>query len=81
MATLHAPAEEVAGRLGDAPGDVEPLDDHSCRLHSRTDTLEWLAFRLTVLGCEFEVHEPPELVAYLRALSGRAARAAGDSAA
>jgi len=29
-----------------------------------------------MLGCAFEVHEPPELRAYLRELSARAARAA-----
>lgn len=29
-----------------------------------------------MLGCEFEVHEPPKLLAYLRALGARATRAA-----
>jgi predicted DNA-binding transcriptional regulator YafY len=75
VATLHAPVEEVAGRLGDAPGDLEPIDEHSCRLRSHTDTLEWLAFRLATLGCEFEVHEPPELAAYLGTLAARMTRA------
>jgi hypothetical protein len=46
------------------------------RLRTHTDTLEWLAFRLTILGCEFEVHQPPELLQYLRTLSSRAAHAA-----
>ncbi|MGV9777994.1 helix-turn-helix transcriptional regulator, partial [Streptosporangium sp. NPDC003464] len=77
VATLYAPVEEVARRLGSAPGDLEPIDEHSCRLHSHTDTLEWLAFRLAMLGCEFEVHGPPELAECLRALGGRASRAAG----
>lgn len=79
VATVHAPVEEVAARLGDASDDLEPIDAHSCRLRSHTDTLEWLAFRLAMLDCEFEVHEPPELAAYLRALAGRASRAAGDA--
>jgi predicted DNA-binding transcriptional regulator YafY len=79
VATLHVPVEQVAGRLGDAPGDLVPIDEHRCRLRSHTDTLEWLAFRLAMLGCEFEVHEPPELAAYLRALGGRVTRAAGDT--
>jgi hypothetical protein len=47
-------------------------------LRSHTDTLEWLAFRLFMLDCEFEVHEPPELAAYLRMLTARATRAVGD---
>ncbi|WP_328709645.1 WYL domain-containing protein [Microbispora hainanensis] len=66
----------MARRLGAAAGSVEPIDDHSCRLRGRADTLEWLASRLLMLGCAFEVHEPPELRAYLRELSARAARAA-----
>ncbi|MER7420714.1 YafY family protein [Micromonospora peucetia] len=77
VATLHTPVESVAGRVGDSPGDLVPIDADSCRLSSHTDTLEWLAWRLLTLGCEFEVHEPPELVAYLREIGGRAGRAAG----
>lgn len=77
VVTVHAPAEEVARRLGDAAGTLERLDDRTCRLHSHTDTLEWLAFRLTMLGSEFDVHQPAELAEYLRALSARAARATG----
>lgn len=77
VATLHAPFAEVVGRLGDGPGDLEPLDEHSCRLHGHTDTLEWLAFRLMMIGCEFEVHEPPELAEFLRGLGARVTRASG----
>lgn len=29
--------------------------------------VDYLAFRLVQLGCEFEVHEPPELREYLLA--------------
>ncbi|MGW5260129.1 helix-turn-helix transcriptional regulator [Microbispora sp. NPDC004025] len=76
VATVRLPAGQVTGRLGAAAGDVEPIDDHSCRLRGPADTLEWLASRLLMLGCEFEVHEPPELRAYLRVLGARAARAA-----
>jgi predicted DNA-binding transcriptional regulator YafY len=39
------------------------------------DTLEWLAFRLVQFGCEFEVHEPPELIEHLRELGDRIRRA------
>jgi hypothetical protein len=59
VATVRAPAGEVARRLGGSAGELEPLGERSCRLRSHTDTLEWLAFRLTLLGCEFEVDEPP----------------------
>ncbi|MEN3538560.1 WYL domain-containing protein [Microbispora sp. ZYX-F-249] len=76
VATVRLPAGQVTDRLGAAAGNVEPIDDHSCRLRGPADTLEWLASRLLLLGCEFEVHEPPELRAHLRALAARAARAA-----
>ncbi|GIH18466.1 helix-turn-helix transcriptional regulator [Rugosimonospora africana] len=79
VATLHAPVERVAGRLG-ASADLEPIDEASCRLRSHTDTLEWLAWRLLTLGCGFEVHEPPELIEYLREIGTRATRAAGPPA-
>ncbi|GAA0676166.1 YafY family protein [Kitasatospora atroaurantiaca] len=77
VVTLHVPAEQMAARLGTAAGELEPVDEHRCRLRTRADSLEWLALRLATLGCEFEVHEPPELTAYLRELAGRVTRAAG----
>ncbi|OPC77058.1 transcriptional regulator [Embleya scabrispora] len=81
-ATLYAPAEQIAARLGDALDleagtRLEAIDAESCRLTGYVDTLEWLAFRLSMLGCEFEVHQPPELREHLRALGGRITRAAG----
>jgi predicted DNA-binding transcriptional regulator YafY len=78
VVTLHAPAERMAARLGEAAVDLEPVDEHTSRLRSHVDTLEWLAMRLATLGCEFEVHEPPELIDYLRALGERAVRAAAS---
>jgi predicted DNA-binding transcriptional regulator YafY len=75
VATLHAPIEQVRGRIGDGNADLEAIDGGSCRLRSHTDTLEWLAFALLRLGCEFEVHEPPELREHLRDLGARLLRA------
>jgi predicted DNA-binding transcriptional regulator YafY len=77
VATLHAPMAALAGRIGDGLGDLEPVDEHTCRLRSHTDTLPYLAFRLVQLDCEFEVHEPPELREHLLAIGTRATRAAG----
>ncbi|MGC4816742.1 helix-turn-helix transcriptional regulator [Micromonospora sp. DT63] len=81
VVTLHAPVERVAGPLGGAGVDLEPIDATSCRLRSDADTLEWLAWRLLTLGCDIEVHEPPELITYLRQIGVRATRAAGPQAA
>jgi predicted DNA-binding transcriptional regulator YafY len=77
VATLHLPLEEAARRLGGPAGELEAIDAHTCRLQSATDTLGWLAVRLLLLDCEFEVHEPPELAEYLQALGARATRAVG----
>ncbi|MEV7180415.1 YafY family protein [Kitasatospora sp. NPDC093679] len=79
VATLHLSHAEAVRRLHPGAGELEPLDGRRCRLRTRADPLEWLAVRLITLGCEFEVHEPPELVEHLRALAGRAARAAGPA--
>ncbi|UNO41381.1 YafY family protein [Streptomyces sp. MST-110588] len=75
LVTLRLPAEEAARRLGGAVGAIESLDEHRCLLRGSADTLEWSASRLLMLGCEFEVHRPSELVTYLRDLGARALRA------
>jgi predicted DNA-binding transcriptional regulator YafY len=74
--TLHIPLEAATGRVHGVPGELEPVDERSCLLRTHTDTLEWLGFRLALLDCEFEVHEPPELVAYVARLAARLTRAA-----
>ncbi|TDE41307.1 YafY family transcriptional regulator [Nonomuraea mesophila] len=72
VVTLHGPGTEVARALGEVIGE----DERTCRLRMHADTLDWLAFRLLSLGCEFEVHEPAELTAHLRHLAARLTRAA-----
>ena len=57
-------------------GPFEPLGEERCEYRTGDDNLDWLAARLTMLGVEFEVHEPPELIEHLRALAARLARAA-----
>ncbi|MFB9207794.1 helix-turn-helix transcriptional regulator [Nonomuraea spiralis] len=75
VVTLHAPAEDVTRGLGANSGEITPLDGRTCLLRASADTLDWLAFRLITLGCEFEVREPPELVEHVRALAARLTRA------
>ncbi|MFE7799931.1 helix-turn-helix transcriptional regulator [Nocardia sp. NPDC057440] len=70
--TIHAPAGKVAGRLGDTLGDLAAIDRDSCLLEAtRDDSPEWLAHRLIGLGVDFQVHEPPALVAHLRTIRTR----------
>jgi predicted DNA-binding transcriptional regulator YafY len=73
-ATLNAPIDDLRRRYGTALGELLHIDDTHCRLRTHADTLEWLAFRLTALGCDFQLHGPPELITHLRALAARAAR-------
>jgi predicted DNA-binding transcriptional regulator YafY len=75
--TVHAPAAEVAERVPTALGvTVEPVDDRTCRLGVGADTPYVLALHLGLLGVDFEVHEPPQLIDELRRLAERCARAA-----
>lgn len=72
--TLRCAAAEVRER----PylwGVVEPIDEATCEYRTGDDDLDWLALRIAMLGVEFEVHEPPELVEHLRSLSRRVGRA------
>lgn len=75
VATLRLPADAAAARLGTGAGDFEPIDATGCRYRSRPDTLEWIVSRLLLLDCDFEVHEPPELITYLRRVAARVDRA------
>jgi len=72
--TIHAPAREAERRLRYVGGRVTPIDEHSCELRVSDDDLEWLALRIAMLGFEAEIHEPPELIAHVRALAERLMR-------
>jgi predicted DNA-binding transcriptional regulator YafY len=74
--TVHAPADEIAGRPGAHWATIEPIDRHSCEFRTGDDDIRWLAVRIAMLGADFEVHEPPELVEHMRALGERLRRGA-----
>ncbi len=74
--TLHAAAQEITSRVPAYWGTFEPIDAHTCRYRAGDDDLGWLALRIAMLGVDFEVHEPPELVEHVRALALRLSRAA-----
>jgi predicted DNA-binding transcriptional regulator YafY len=73
--TVHASAAVIAARIHPAVGTVEAIDDHSCVLATGADRVETVAVYLGLLDADFEVTEPPELVAELRAVSDRYRRA------
>ena len=73
---LHASADEMDKRMPRHWGPFAPLGEDRCEYRTGDDNLDWLAARITMLGVDFEVHEPPELIAHLQALAARLARAA-----
>ncbi len=74
---LHAPCREVAARVPYAVGTLEPLGEERCVLQTSVEWLDGLAVYIANLDVDFEVSEPPELLARLRLLSARFTRAAG----
>jgi predicted DNA-binding transcriptional regulator YafY len=73
--TLRAGADEIARRFPAHWGTAKALDAHTCEYRTGDDDLRWLALRVAMLGVDFEVHEPPELIEHLQALAGRLERA------
>ncbi len=73
--TVFAPAEEVLSRINATVGVVEKVDDDTCILVTGADSIEIVAVYIGMLGIDFHVAEPPELVTHLAVLGQRYARA------
>ncbi len=69
--TLHAPVEAIAKRVPPSAGTLEAIDEGSCMLHTGSHSMEGLTIHLMLLGVDFQVHEPPELIDHLRRLAER----------
>lgn len=69
--TLHAPVATLAKKIPSSAGMLEEIDQHSCMLHTGSHSLESLTIHLSMLGVGFVVHEPAELIAYIRDLTER----------
>ena len=67
---VWAPAATIAERV---PREVviEPIDDSSCIVHARSNSVEMLALYLGLMDADFTVSEPPELVSQLEKLARR----------
>jgi predicted DNA-binding transcriptional regulator YafY len=72
---LLVAAAVVAERLPPGVGLIEPIDEHSCFFDMGASTFESLAMHLVLLGVDFELAEPPELVNEVRRLTDRYHRA------
>jgi predicted DNA-binding transcriptional regulator YafY len=73
---LHAPYAVVAERMSPWMGTLGAIDAERCELQTGGSSLESLAAWISLLGVDFEVREPPELVGHLRLLADRLSRAA-----
>ena len=69
--TLHASAEAIRERLPSHWGTIEPIDDGTCEYRTGDDDLDWLALRVAMLGVDFDVREPQELVEHIAVLARR----------
>lgn len=75
--TLHASAEVIAKHPYARWGTIRPIDDEICEYRTGDDNLDWLATRLLMLGVDFDLHEPAELVAHMSLWGARLQRGAG----
>lgn len=73
--TVFASAEEVLSRIHSAVGVVEAIDDKHCVLMTGADSASTVAVYIGMLGLDFRVTDPPELVAELVAVAERYFRA------
>jgi len=74
---IAAPAERVIARINPTVGVVEAVDSDTSVLVTGADSLETIAAYIGMLGMDFTVDSPAELVPHLRRLAERYARAGG----
>ncbi len=77
---VDAPADQVLSRINPAVGVVETIDDNHSVLVTGADSLETVAVWIGMLGLDFHVTEPAELVEHVRVLGERYARAVPSKA-
>ncbi|MDJ0343619.1 WYL domain-containing protein [Streptomyces sp. H10-C2] len=72
---LHVPLEQAAQHIAAGQGDLEPVDNGSCLLHTRPDSPQYLASRIVLLPMDYTLLDPPELAEHLGAIAARARHA------
>lgn len=68
---MHAPALEMAARIGPRAGTVEAIDEENCMLRTGANSLDDLAGYIAKLGVGFDIVGPKELIEHIHALGGR----------
>jgi predicted DNA-binding transcriptional regulator YafY len=71
---VEAPASVVRERIG-RWSSVSEIDAGRCRVRMTADMLEWPVMGLGMVGAEFQVISPPELIEWMRDWGARFSRA------
>jgi predicted DNA-binding transcriptional regulator YafY len=74
---LEAPVDAVTERVPPTIGALEAIDERRCRLQTGAQSLDMLSIYLGLIGVEFEVEEPAELVEHIRGVAQRLQRSVG----
>lgn len=77
--TVHAAAAVVRARIPPDVGTLEEVDAQTSVLVVGSDDVDTMAVYISLLGIDFSVREPPELVAKLEELANRYLRATGHT--
>jgi predicted DNA-binding transcriptional regulator YafY len=72
---LEAPVAVVAERVPPTVGVVEAIDEQRCMFYTGAQSLDMLSVYIGLIGVDFEVQEPGELVEHIRGLADRLRRA------
>lgn len=74
---LHAPLQRARECISPTAGVLEPVDENHCRLTTGAHSLDSLAVFILLMGVDFDVEEPKELLEHLRQVRGRIDHALG----
>ncbi len=76
---VEAPVDEVRSVLRWGDVEIETVNDRSCRVRLRADSIEWLMTAVAMVAVRFdvEVESPPELTGRLVELRARLGRGLG----
>jgi predicted DNA-binding transcriptional regulator YafY len=72
---LHAPIEAMRDRISPMAGRLEAAGDDRCVLETGSSSLDALAAWIAGIGVDFDVRDPPELLAHMDRVALRLGRA------
>lgn len=76
---LAVPAAEIIAWMRPDWGEVTAIDDQHCLFRTAADSFEIAAISIGLIGVPFEILDPPEFAAYVRAMGERLIDAAATT--